>query len=320
MKYNFGHLNHGHTQLGWNKMSNKFILCLILLFLFVNLCGCTMPSVTTDSDNDGIIDEDDDFPDDPSASIDTDKDGYPDEWNKGMSKSDSTSIPKLSLDAFPNDSNEYVDSDGDGVGDNADSFPFDSTQWSDIDGDKHGDNPNGNEPDEFKYDPSEWKDSDHDGIGDNADIYDYGNAGIKVKINEFHCDEWFDEVPYGSPDSYFIITISEYDNDIGEFIELGRKESSAYHNELDVYDDDLYYIVDVDEKVGTVMVDIEVLDSDLDNDDIIDVNGESPYLTSINQAFYPHNSNWESYISDGRKDLEDELDGWLDYTIEIVGL
>ena len=44
------------------------------------------------------------------------------------------------LDAFPNDPTESVDSDGDGVGDNADVFPNDPLETQDTDGDGIGDN------------------------------------------------------------------------------------------------------------------------------------------------------------------------------------
>ena len=43
-------------------------------------------------------------------------------------------------DAFPNDPNEKVDSDGDGVGNNADAFPTDPSETTDTDGDGVGDN------------------------------------------------------------------------------------------------------------------------------------------------------------------------------------
>ncbi|AJQ92857.1 thrombospondin type 3 repeat-containing protein [Gynuella sunshinyii] len=59
------------------------------------------------------------------------------------------------IDAFPEDPSESVDTDGDGIGDNAD---------QDIDGD--GIN---NDLDAFPYDATENTDTDHDGIGDNAD-------------------------------------------------------------------------------------------------------------------------------------------------------
>lgn len=44
------------------------------------------------------------------------------------------------LDAFPNDPTESVDSDADGVGDNLDAFPLDATETLDTDGDGVGDN------------------------------------------------------------------------------------------------------------------------------------------------------------------------------------
>lgn len=54
---------------------------------------------------------------------DTDGDGVPDDQ-----------------DAFPNDPNEAVDTDGDGVGDNGDAFPNDANESADTDGDNTGDN------------------------------------------------------------------------------------------------------------------------------------------------------------------------------------
>ena len=58
-------------------------------------------------------------------------------------------------DALPDDPTEYIDSDGDGVGNNAD---------DDDDNDGVAD-----DEDAFPFDPSEWADADGDGIGDNAD-------------------------------------------------------------------------------------------------------------------------------------------------------
>ena len=62
-----------------------------------------------DSDNDGVIDEDDAFPNDPNETVDSDGDGVGD-----------------NADAFPNYKGEIADSDGDGIGDNAQSA-FDLT-------------------------------------------------------------------------------------------------------------------------------------------------------------------------------------------------
>ena len=67
-----------------------------------------------DSDNDGVQNTSDAFPLDVAASVDTDRDGYPDAWNAGRSQADSTSVPQLVLDAFPNDSACWLASHGSG--------------------------------------------------------------------------------------------------------------------------------------------------------------------------------------------------------------
>ena len=69
------------------------------------------------------------------------------------------------------------DTDGDGFVDPGDAFPGDPREWADTDGDGIGDNAdedNDNDgvpdrEDAFPYEPAEWKDLDGDGIGDNAD-------------------------------------------------------------------------------------------------------------------------------------------------------
>ncbi|WP_455392648.1 hypothetical protein [[Eubacterium] cellulosolvens] len=69
------------------------------------------PEQIKDSDHDGIPNENDAFPNDPAASIDSDGDNSPDYWNPGKTEADSTS--NLHLDAFPDDPAASVDSDGD---------------------------------------------------------------------------------------------------------------------------------------------------------------------------------------------------------------
>jgi hypothetical protein len=76
-----------------------------------------------DSDNDGVVDEQDAFPNDSSETADSDKDGVGD-----------------NADAFPNDATETLDTDGDGVGDNKDAFPTNSAETVDTDGDSIGNN------------------------------------------------------------------------------------------------------------------------------------------------------------------------------------
>ncbi len=136
------------------------------------------PTEWLDSDMDGYGDNSDAFPMDPYEWIDSDGDGYgdnsddcPNTW--GDSWADLVGCPDTDYDgwsdvgdAFPMDSTEWIDTDGDGYGDNyADEFPMDSTEWIDADGDGYGDN----YADAFPLDPNEWMDSDGDGYGDNSD-------------------------------------------------------------------------------------------------------------------------------------------------------
>ena len=120
----------------------------------------------------------------PDGAPDMDHDGVPndadmDDDNDGIADTD---------DAFPLESEEWADKDGDLIGDNLD---------ADIDGDGIGDDTNQNGTpdyeeldfdgdgvdraqsvpwDAFPLDPNEWRDTDGDGIGDNADTDDDGDG------------------------------------------------------------------------------------------------------------------------------------------------
>jgi len=65
-----------------------------------------------DSDGDGVDNQNDAFPFDPAASIDTDRDGAPDQWNSGYSANDSTT--RLELDDYPDDPACYQIAQGTG--------------------------------------------------------------------------------------------------------------------------------------------------------------------------------------------------------------
>ena len=131
----------------------------------VDLNGCP------DSDTDGYSNTGDAFPNNPFEWMDSDGDGvgdnsdaFPTDANETMD-SDSDGVGDNS-DAFPDDANESMDSDSDGVGDNADVFPLDYFEYQDSDGDGVGDN-----GDAFPFDANESMDSDGDGVGDNLDVF-----------------------------------------------------------------------------------------------------------------------------------------------------
>ena len=113
-----------------------------------------------DADEDGFVDPVDLFPEDSAEWWDADGDGMGDNAD---SDDDNDGVVDAD-DAFPLDGSESADSDGDGIGDNADAFPLDPGETSDADGDGVGDN-----SDVFPHDPLEWVDTDRDGVGDNGD-------------------------------------------------------------------------------------------------------------------------------------------------------
>ncbi|MAK41352.1 MAG: hypothetical protein CL997_01520 [Euryarchaeota archaeon] len=110
-----------------------------------------------DSDDDGVPDNEDEFPDNPEEQYDDDGDGV------GNNE-----------DAFPNNPEEQYDSDDDGVGDNEDAFPEDPDEQYDSDDDGVGDN-----EDAFPNNPEEQYDSDDDGVGDNSDNCPYEYASTE---------------------------------------------------------------------------------------------------------------------------------------------
>ena len=83
-----------------------------------------------DSDNDGVPDSGDAFPNDPTESSDSDSDGIGN--NSDAFPLDATGVGD-NADAFPNDSRETVDSDNDGTGDNSDAFPNNALYSADRD-------------------------------------------------------------------------------------------------------------------------------------------------------------------------------------------
>ena len=118
-----------------------------------------------DTDGDGVIDNEDAFPNDPDENSDIDGDGIGDNSDTDI---DGDGVDN-EQDLFPNDPDETSDLDGDGIGDNSD---------TDIDGDGVD-----NEQDAFPNDPDETGDLDGDGIGDNSDN-DLDGDGILNDVDE----------------------------------------------------------------------------------------------------------------------------------------
>ncbi|MDA7820050.1 BspA family leucine-rich repeat surface protein [Flavobacteriaceae bacterium] len=129
--------------------------------------GNGIPDALEDSDGDGLFDNIDQFPLDPTRSLDNDGDGISD-----------TDDP---------------DDDDDGILDDQDDFPLDSRYNTDtdnngipnlIDPDDDGDGYDDDE-DVFPLDGTEHEDTDLDGIGNNADTDDDGDGIMDVAEDEF---------------------------------------------------------------------------------------------------------------------------------------
>ena len=127
------------------------------------------PHVDEDSDGDGVADLEDDVPLDASETVDTDDDGL---GNNADTDDDNDGVADAD-DAFPLDPDEDTDTDGDGIGNNADTD-------DDNDGVADAD-------DAFPLDPDEDTDTDGDGIGDNADTDD-DNDGVADADDAFPLD------------------------------------------------------------------------------------------------------------------------------------
>ena len=206
----------------------------------IDACGvCTNDpsSCGIDSDEDGVDDDDDAFPDDSTEWADTDGDGVgdnadTDDDDDGWSDQDEVACGSQLLDSgsVPADSDTDgecdaldPDDDDDGVVDSDDAFPSNPTEWADTDGDGIGNNADGDddgdgwgdstesdcgsdpmdgevspkdidgdgacniqdpdddgdgvadENDAFPLDNAEWLDTDGDGLGDNSDQDDDGD-------------------------------------------------------------------------------------------------------------------------------------------------
>ncbi len=158
----------------------KAVLCSII-FLALTACGGGSSgddgssAISSDRDGDGYTNAVDAFPDDSSEWLDTDGDGV---GNNADTDDDGDGVNDQG-DSFPLDADESYDTDGDGVGNNAD---------TDDDGDGVSD-----QGDSFPLDADEAYDTDGDGIGNNADTDDDGD-GVNDQEDVFPLDssEWLD--------------------------------------------------------------------------------------------------------------------------------
>ena len=239
----------------------KFTIIIIFIVLFSTIAGCisyidddNQDEIKIDTDKDGIYDDNDDFPTDPAASKDTDKDGYPDEWNKNKNQSDSTT--NLTLDDFRYDPAASKDTDKDGYPDNwnTDKSQIDSSSIPPL------------EIDEFPFDEKAHKDTDKDGYADYYDINDNVNLSIDININDFKITNKVDILRWAQIylELYVDDKFEKIDNNGRKWwVLLNKKQNIDYHFHYDIPDD----TVDKFTNVKIVMYDFDLLKTD----DIVDI-------------------------------------------------
>ncbi len=225
-----------------------------------------------DFDNDGVLDTVDAFPFDPNESMDTDMDGI---GNNADTDDDGDTVADVD-DAFPLDKTETTDTDMDGIGNNAD---------TDDDGDTVAD-----VDDAFPLDKDESVDTDMDGIGNNADTDDDGDTVADVDdAFPLDKDESVDTDMDGVGNNADTDDDGDTVADVDDAFPLDKDESidtdmDGVGNNADTDDDgdtvadaDDAFPLDKDESVDTDMDGVgNNADTDDDDDTVADVDDAFP--------------------------------------------
>ena len=147
------------------------------------------------------------------------------------------------IDAFHEDSSEWLDSDGDGCGDNSDDLPQDPDDCIDTDGDGVGDN-----SDVFPEDANESKDSDLDGIGDNSDAFPDNPSETKDSdgngVGDNYQKQLEDEIALNSRNNLILVgIISSIIIAIIAVVIYAKNRKKEINPKIDVFGNDLSQIV-----------------------------------------------------------------------------
>ncbi len=254
-----------------------------------------------DADEDSISDRYDAFPYDPAASIDTDEDGAPDEWNPGMTEDNSTT--GLHLDSWPTDPAASMDSDGDGYPDmwtpgmgpensttgltRLDDLPYDPAASVDTDGDgwpnewnegcDENDSTTGLKLDDYPSEPTQWNDTDDDGWGDNYANFTWAEGrpvGIFIpnasRPDRYPLDptQWNDTDGDGFGDNYSGNAPDLFPDDPFEWNDTDG-DGVGDNSDTDIDGDE--WNNSIEKQAGTDPFDDSSFPSDIDGDRIPDV-------------------------------------------------
>ena len=232
-----------------------------------------------DYDNDGVNNEDDAFPYDPSETMDSDGDGWGD-----------------NADAFPNDADEWIDTDGDGIGDNADT-DYDGDGVDDSMEDSDGDGVN-DDQDDFPNDANETTDTDGDGVGDNSDVFpNDANESSDLDGDGIGDNSDDDADGDGTPNDVDAFPLTDSSNDA---------DNDGVANDLDAFPNDPNEYFDSDnDGVG------DNADTDDDNDGTLDSSDAFPYDPS--ETMDSDGDGWgdnaDAFPNDASEKIDSDGDG-----------
>jgi len=303
----------------------------------------SLEDITTDSDNDGVNNASDAFPNDASETQDTDSDGTgnnadTDDDNDGYLDTDETTAGTDPLDAndIPTDFDgdgtsdaSDADDDNDGVDDAEDAFPFDTTESLDSDGDGTGNNADtdddndgfsdseeiANDSDPLNADSTPEVDDgvDNDKDGDIDEAFDIDGDGF-TPIGGMDCDDNNANTFPDAPEVFDGI-----DNDCDGATDEGFTDTDGdgQHDGVDTDDDndgisdsDDAFPLNDEESVDTDGDDIgNNADTDDDGDEVSDSDEIAAGSDPLNSASTPE-------IDDG---IDNDLDNETDEGFDIDG-
>jgi len=214
----------------------------------------------------------------------------------------------LSLSGCVEEINQHaIDTDGDGYIDEIDQFPNDYTEWLDSDYDGIGNNAD--------------SDDDNDGISDDSDLFPYKDAKIRVILNKFKV---LDEVDTAAENSskvqvYFKIIIN---NSEIERIPDGENILEVDIGEIKTIN--WIFTYNISDRYQSCTVNIYMYDSNTVQDIELDIDGHDT-SKGLSIIYYTTTRTWigddGDGITDGSDDgtqFSDDDDAYLEYQIQTV--
>jgi len=308
-------------------------------------------AMDNDDDDDGVVDNDDDFPLDPNEQTDTDNDGVGDNGDDdddgdGWTDADENICGSDPLDSAsrPTDTDGDLscnavdeDDDGDGVPDVDDAFPLDPNESVDTDNDGIGDNSDNDDDGDGYSDSTEInclsdpldrlsvpQDTDGDGQCDEEDNDDDGD-GRSDAVDAFPLDpnEWDDLDSDGIGDNADVDDDGDgYLDDNDEFprdpSEWDDFDGDGIGDNADEDDDGDGWTDAEEARCGTDQFSLWSVPDDFDDDHICDLednDDDNDGIEDVNDWFPFDATEWDDTDRDGvgdHTDLDDDGDGWAD--------